>query len=110
MVLNMIRGAKDGALALTLKSFLNDRFRDYGEVLDCEIDTKACRLTLHALLRGERGPITAAIERYELKSTAEGAVVVLLKFSSSREWVTRLLTRLFTGKSYKLPTAVSALL
>ena len=111
MVLGQImRDMKDGALALSLKSFLNDRFHDYGEVLDCSVDTKAGRLELHMRMRGERDPITAAIERFELRDTDEGKVVVLHSFSTSREWITRLVTRMFKGKQYKLPGAVSALL
>ena len=111
MVLGRIMsGVKDGALSLSLKSFLNERFHDYGEVLDCEVDTKAARLQVHVRLKGEREPITAAIERYEIRSTGEGKVVVLHKFSTSREWITKLLSRIFSGKLYKLPAAVSALL
>jgi hypothetical protein len=103
-------GVKDGALSISLKSFLNERFHDYGEVLDCEVDTKAARLQVHVRLKGERDPITAALERYEIKDTPDGRVVVLHKFSTSREWITKLLTRIFVGKQYKLPGAVSKLL
>ena len=103
-------GVKDGALSISLKSFLNERFSDFGEVLDCEVDTKNTRLQVHVRLKGEREPLTAAIERYEIKDTPEGRVVVLHKFSTSREWITKLLTRIFSGKQYKLPGAVSKLL
>jgi hypothetical protein len=106
----LLGGMKDGALALSLKAFLNERFQDYGEVLDCSVDTKAGRLELHMRMRGERDPITAAIERFELRDTPEGKVVVLHSFSTSREWITRLVTRIFKDKQYKLPGAVSALL
>lgn len=103
-------GVKDGALAISLKSFLNERFHNYGDVLDCSVDTRAGRLEIHVRLKGERDPITAAIEKYEIKDTAEGSVVVLHTFSTSREWITKLVTRIFSGKEYKLPSAVSKLL
>jgi hypothetical protein len=106
----LMSGVKDGALSISLKSFLNDRFHDFGEVLDCEVDTRATRLQVHVRLKGETEPITAAIERYEIKDTPDGRVVVLHKFSTSREWITKLLTRIFSGKQYKLPSAVSKLL
>ena len=106
----LVRDVKDGALALSLKHFLNERFSDYGEVVECDVDTKKNRLVIHANLRGEKDPITAAIDRYEIQDTAEGKFVVLHGFSSSRDWIGRLLTRIFSGKRYKLPGAVSALL
>lgn len=106
----LVSGVKDSALSVSLKSFLNERFSDYGDVLDCEVDTKSNRVQVHVRLRGEREPITAAIEKYEIKDTQEGRVVVLHKFSTSREWITKLLTRIFSGKQYKLPGAVAKLL
>ena len=106
----LLGGMKDGALAHSLKGFLNERFQSFGEVTDCELDTKAARIVIHARLLGEREVITAAIERYEIVDTDEGRMFVPQKFSSSREWIARLLVKLFSGKRYKLPGAVSALL
>jgi hypothetical protein len=110
MLGRLMSGVKDSALAISMKSFLNERFHDYGEVLDCDVDTRAGRVSVHVRLKGEREPLTAAVERYEIKDTPEGRVVVLHKFSTSREWITKLLTRIFSGKQYKLPGAVAKLL
>ena len=106
----MARGMKDGALALSAKAYLNDRFREYGEVIDCHLDTKENNLAITALLTGEHEPITATVERYELQREEGDTYIVLHEISSSRVWLSRLLTRLFSGKRYKLPSAVSKLL
>jgi hypothetical protein len=106
----MARGVKDGALALSAKAYLNDRFRDYGEVLDCRIDTGDNRLSVTALLSGEHEPITVTLERYVVEPEGGDSFLVLHDISSSREWIGRLLTRLFSGKRYRIPTAVSKLL
>ena len=110
MLGKMARGVKDSALAMSAKAYLNDRFREYGEVLDCVIDTKECRLSITALLTGEREPLTATVERYELETEGKELYIVLHEFSSSRQWVGNLLTRLFSSKRYKIPAAVSKLL
>jgi hypothetical protein len=106
----MLTELKDGALALALKAYLNDKFKEYGQVLDCEIDTATGRLRLHALLHGESSPVTASVEHYEIKRDSEGAYVVLHKLSSSRAWLTTLLNSLFADKRYAIPSAVGALL
>ncbi|TXH04897.1 MAG: hypothetical protein E6R07_05865 [Nevskiaceae bacterium] len=106
----MLKELKDSALSLAFKAFLNEKFKDYGEVLDCEFDTTANRLSLHALLRGESAPVSAAVERYKIKRDVAGAYIVLHELSSSREWLTRLLNALFAGKRYAVPAAVGALL
>lgn len=110
MLMNMARGVKDSALALALKAYVNDRLGAYGEVTDCSIDTRAGKLTVKALLKGEREAVSATIERYTLESEGADRYIVLNKVTSSREWLTLLLKQLFTGKRYKLPAAVSALL
>lgn len=110
MLGNLARGMKDSALAMSLKAFLNDRFQTYGEVLDCSIDTREARLTLHALLKGEKEAVTATIERYDLENEGDDRYIVLRQFSSSRAWLTTLLTQFFANKRYKLPGTVSKLL
>lgn len=106
----LAKGMKDGALAMALKSYLNDRLSDYGEVLDCQIDTGANRLSLRVILRGEAEAISAAVERYELQREADERYIVLKNFSCSRQWIALLLNQRFAGQRYKLPGAVAGLL
>lgn len=97
-------------MAIALKAFLNDKFEEYGEVLDCDIDTVTGRISLHALLHGESGPVTASVEQYEVKRDHEGPYIVLHKFNSSRAWLTTLLNALFSNKRYAIPSALGVLL
>lgn len=110
MLGKLAKGMKDGALGIALKAFLNDRLNQYGDVLDCEVDTERSRIAIRALLKGEREPINAAIERYDLHEEGEQLYATLRSFSSSRPWLTLLLGKLFTDKRYKLPSAVRNLL
>lgn len=110
MLHRIAKGMKDGALGLALKAYLNDRLKDYGDVLDCDVDTARGRISVRAHLRGDRDPITATVERYELVREGELVYATLQSFSSSRQWLTLLLSKLFTGKRYKLPNAVASLL
>lgn len=110
MLGNLARGMKDGALAMSLKAYINDRFRQYGEVLECVVDTKGGKLTLRAKLKGEKEVVTATIERYEIEAEGAERYIVLKSFSSSREWLTMLLTQFLAGKRCKLPATMSRLL
>ncbi len=110
MLKSMARGMKDGALAISLKAFVNDRFKDYGEVIDCTVNTADNRLTVRALLKGERDPVTATIERYEVEADGDDRYIKLTEFTTSRTWLTLLLNKLFAGKRYKVPATVGKLL
>ena len=106
----MLTGLKDSAMSLALKAYLNDRFKEYGEVLDCDIDTTTGRISLRALMRGESAPVSASVEQYEVKRDSEGPYIVLQQFSSSRAWLTTLLNALFCNKRYPIPSVLGALL
>ena len=98
------------ALSLALKSLLNERLSQYGEVLECQVDTKLNRVGLKVLLRGEREAITGALERYEIEQAGDERYIRLKAFSCSREWLQTLLTARFVDRQFKLPAAVSGLL
>lgn len=104
------KGMKDGALGLAIKAYINDRLRDFGDVKDCSVDTAKGRIEIKALLKGDKETITAAVEKYELVREGNDLYAVLRSFSSSKPWLTLLLTKLFTNKRYKLPGAVGNLL
>ena len=106
MLGKLAKSMKDGALGIALKAYVNDRLGDYGEVLECNVDTRKSRIAVRVLLKGDKEPITAAVEKYELSTEDDQLFATLRSFSSSRPWLTLLLTKLFTDKRYKLPSAV----
>lgn len=110
MLKGLARGVKDGAIAMSLKAYVNDKLSAYGEIVDVSIDTAVSRLTARALLKGERDPVTVTVERYEIETEGEDRYIRLKTFSSSRTWLTQLLNKLLSDKRYKIPNAVSRLL
>lgn len=110
MLRKLAMGMKDGAMGMALRAYLNDRLSHYGEVLDCSVDTRRGRISVRAMLKGEKEAINAAVERYDLVREGDNVYAILRSFSSSRPWLTLLLGKLFTDKRYKLPSAVANLL
>ena len=110
MLGKLAKGMKDSALGLALKMYLNERLSEYGEVLECTVETGASRVSVRALLKGEKEPLNVAVEHYELEHEGDQLFATLRGFSSSRPWIALLLGKLLTGKRYKLPSAVHGLL
>lgn len=110
MLGKMAKSLKDGALAVGLKAYVNDKLKEYGEVLDCQIDTQHNKLNFRALLRGERVPVEASVDRYEIERENGEVYVIIRSFSTSREWITLLLTKLLIGKRFAIPSKVASLL
>ncbi len=110
MLGRMAKSMKDGAIAVGLRAYVNDKFSEYGEVLECQVDTDKSRLTVVARLKGERDTVSATIERYELQREGDKVYIQLQRFTSSRAWLTLLLNKLFSGKRYPLPSSMGSLL
>lgn len=107
---DIARRIKDQTLARSFKALFNDRFGELGQATECQVDTGRSRISLTALLHGEREPVTAVLERYELEFIDGERYIVLRQLSSSKLWVDKLLTQTFANKRYKLPTAINRLL
>lgn len=110
MLARLGKSMKDGALAVALKAYVNDKFAEYGEVLECQVDTHKSRLTVLARMKGEKDTVSATLEQYELQQEGDKLYIVLQRFSTSRAWLTLLLNKLFSGKRYALPPTVGKLL
>lgn len=104
------KSMREGAMAVAMRAYINDRYKEYGEVLDCQVDTKENRLSFRVVLRGEKEPASIAIDRYELERDGDDTYLKLRSFSTSREWITLLLNQLLAGKRFKISSTVSALL
>ncbi|MGB0955501.1 MAG: hypothetical protein ACPGZP_05810 [Panacagrimonas sp.] len=110
MLKRLTSGMKDGALSLAAKSFINDRLSDYGRLTECHINTHKSQITVTAMLKGEKAPIKAVIEKYDLECDGDVCYVTVRTISTDRPWITLMLTKLIGGKRYKLPAAVGNLL
>lgn len=111
MVIGKIgKAMKDGAIAVAIKTWVNDRYGDYGEIRDVVVDTASARIEAHMMMRGEREAITIKIDRYELIKDDGKAFLTIHKLSTTREWITLLLNKLLDGRRFELPGAVARFL
>lgn len=106
----MLQEMKDKALAVAIRTFVNERYGKYGHIEDIQIDTHRNRFTMQALLKGEIAPVTAVVEQYDFEKRDGEVFLVLKRISASREWLSNLLAELATGKQFKLPGALAAIL
>lgn len=104
------KAVKDGALGVGLKAFFNEKFGEYGDIRDCTVDTAKGRIVAHALMRGEREPITVTIERYEILEENSKVFIVIRKLTTTRQWITLLLNRVLDGRRFEIPASVSKIL
>ncbi|EHJ46650.1 hypothetical protein DFW101_0633 [Solidesulfovibrio carbinoliphilus subsp. oakridgensis] len=99
-----LAGAKDKSLSKLLLSSARQFLREYGEVRDLALDTKARSIRVEVLPVGESEPIKVAVEGYGLTTDSTGrGWLTFTSLSTSREWLTLLAAKVLPDKRLPLP-------
>ena len=77
---------------------------------ELSIDTKNKRVRVRLELLGEKEPIEVEILRYSLKEKGETTYIFIEEATSSREWVTVVLSDFVVGQDLALPSKAGAVL
>ncbi|MRI58620.1 MAG: hypothetical protein C6H99_03830 [Epsilonproteobacteria bacterium] len=98
---------KDKTIAYTLKSFFNLQIKEYGQLLNLQIDSKSKRIKMELMLAGEKEPIEVEIGSYEIRER-EGKHYILIKnLKASREWIDMLARSYLDGYCIEIPAQLA---
>lgn len=78
---------KDSAVSAIIKSKVNDKIKEFGNMISINLDSSAKTINLSVLLKGEEKLITATASYEVLPPTDEGAVLKLSNISCSKTWM-----------------------
>ncbi len=100
-----VGGAKDKTLSKLLLASARQYLKEFGEVLDLTLDTKARIIVLEALPVGEREPIRVEVAGYGLVTDAAGAGwLTFERLTASREWLSRVAAAALPQRKLRLPS------
>ncbi len=86
-IIDVFRDSKNSAIATGAKKFVNDKIKEYGEMVNFKIDSKNKNIELDVLLKGEKENIIVKIENYEIVSRDGSTAIKFKNASASREWI-----------------------
>lgn len=99
-----LAGAKDKSLSKLMLSSARQFLREYGEVVDLTLDTKARSIQVEVLPVGETNPIRIAVTGYGLTTDTTGrGWLTFTELTTSREWLTLLAAKVLADKRLPLP-------
>jgi hypothetical protein len=107
---DLLRGSKDVALAITVRTLFNTRYRRIGEMTELSIDTKKQSLRLRLNLVGEAEPIEIHVVKYTLDRKGDDVRVTILDATASRQWLAEALREFIVGRSFSIPPQAGAVL
>lgn len=106
----MFSAAKDLMTSKAAKSFVNDKIRNYGQVMELKIDSKRRRVDVTCELKGEVSPIGISIESYRIEQTGGKTFIEVLDSSATRPWMQAAMRDHLHGRKIELPGWAAAAL
>lgn len=100
---DFLHSAKDAGVSIVAERYAARFLEPYGRMLNLSIDSRAKKITVELLPKGEQTPITVTIDEYELITLNQQTSILIKRASANREWVDALLKDFATGESIKLP-------
>ncbi len=86
-IVDVFRDLKNSVISVLAKKYIDNEIKEYGRIVNLQIDSKNKNILLEVLLKGEKENINIKIESYEVVQNDGSAFIKFKKVSSSREWV-----------------------
>jgi hypothetical protein len=102
----IIHRAKEKVVVGAVRLWLKKQLKRFGTMTSLQIDSKQKTMRLELELKGETSLITVEVGNYELLQRNEETFLRLNKVSTSREWMTTLLSELLPNQQFKVPTVL----
>lgn len=98
---------KDWLLQKGAEAALRVWLHDYGKVRSVALNSVERWCEVEVELHGETAPLRIRADEVTFRSEGQKVHARIGRITSSREWVTRLGTKLTTGREFLLPTSAA---
>ena len=103
----MLQAMKDKALSTGVKIAINQYIKEYGEILELNLNSKFKSMEIEVKLDGESENLTVQIEHYEI---TEENYLRVSGITTSRTWINSLSSIHLEGKEFKVPNEYAQIL
>ncbi len=87
----------------TTRQYINKKIKEYGDVLNLQINAKNKSIKASVLLKGEKVPISINVNKYKLENNANSATIKILDANSNKAWVNAIIKNFVYGKEFPMP-------
>jgi hypothetical protein len=102
-VLKLINPVKDKVISAALKTALNCKWSEIGEISKVDFNSSKKSLSAKLLLKGEASPLDIQVENYKFFQDGNHCLLTIEKIKTSKEWLTCLTDAYLRDKKLILP-------
>ena len=91
-------------LRIAVQAWLNSSLRGIAQITGFSIDTGRQRVRAQLRLSGEPKAIEIYVTKYVLRGKGDRATLMIHDATASRRWVTAMLRKFVTGRTFPIPS------
>jgi hypothetical protein len=88
---NSAKELKDSTISTVVQKTCNYYIKEFGEMLNFQLNSQDKSVTLEVMLKGEKEPLKATIKEYEIIEKNDKAYLRFEDIQTSREWINTVL-------------------
>ena len=98
----MFKKIKDKGLSKAAQVAINNYIKEFGEVVQLELDSQQKSMEMEIVLNGEVEPLKLKVGEYALIKEKDSYFLKVNKIQASREWINTLSTKYLNGKKFPI--------
>ena len=103
----MLASLKDKTVSFALKQTVNFKIKEFGEMLNLNLDSQNKTIKLELMLLGEKEPLNVQVETYEI-SEEDGKFYLIAKdVKTSREWINIIAKNHLENQKFEIPQNIA---
>ena len=103
----MFKKLKDKALSKSLEVAINLKIKEYGEMLNLNLDSQNKTIDFEVMLKGEKEPLKVFVKNYEISEENGKYFLYAKDISTSREWINVVAENYLKGEKVELPEKIA---
>jgi len=103
----MLKSLKDKTLSFAIKSAINFKIREFGEMLKLNLDSKNKTIELEVMLLGEKEPLYVNVGKYEIIKENDKYYLLAKDIKTSREWINILAKNYLENQKFEIPQNIA---
>jgi len=101
---------KDKTLSVAVKTAINYRIQELGEMLKFNLDSNTKTIELEIMLDGEKEPLEIKVNHYEISEENGKYFLVAKDISTSRKWINVVASQYLSGQKFEIPAEFASML
>jgi len=106
----MFAKIKDKTISFSVKTILNIKFKEYGEMLKLNLDSTNKTIELEVMLKGEKEPLEIKVNQYEIIQENGKYFIHINGLKTSREWINVIAKNYLEDEKFELDSKLAEVL